>query len=63
MLTYFKFTKKFIKKYAFEKLHFDTWLNHLYITIDSHFKGENEEKMKKNALNKATVIQVKFSQY
>lgn len=58
----FQIHKDIHQKYAFEKLHFDTWLNHLYITIDAHFKGENAEKMKTNALSMATVMQVKFLQ-
>lgn len=47
-------------KHAFQKQHFETWLFHLNSTIDKHFKGDNAEKMKTNALSMATVMQIKF---
>ena len=50
------------EKSAFTKEHFDTWLKHLYTTLDEYFKGEKVEQMKTQALNMATVLQIKFSQ-
>lgn len=54
--------KEVHEKSTFEKHHFDTWLNHLYTTIDDNFKGENAEQMKTQALSMATVMQIKFLQ-
>ena len=56
----FQIHKDVHEKHAFKKQHFDTWINHLYATIDTHFKGENAEKMKTNAISMATVMQFKF---
>lgn len=56
----FQIHKDVHEKHAFKKQHFDTWINHLYATIDTHFKGENAEKMKTNALSMATIMQFKF---
>lgn len=50
------------EKSTFKKEHFDTWLKHLYTTLDECFKGEKVEQMKTQALNMATVLQIKFSQ-
>ena len=49
------------QQHVLEKYHFDTWLKHLYSTIDTHFAGKNAEKMKTNALSMATVMQIKFA--
>ena len=56
----FQIHKDIHEKHAFKKDHFDTWLKHLYSTIDSRFKGEVAEQMKTNSLSMATVMQIKF---
>lgn len=48
------------EKKAFKKEHFDTWINHLFTTIDNNFEGKFAEQMKTNALSMATVMQIKF---
>jgi hemoglobin len=58
----FQIHKEVHQQHALEKKHFDTWLSHLFSTIDTHYIGENAEKMKTNALSMATVMQIKFSQ-
>ncbi|RZJ31253.1 MAG: group III truncated hemoglobin [Flavobacterium sp.] len=40
--------------------HFETWLSHLYQTIDTHFAGANSELMKTRAMSVATVMQIKM---
>lgn len=56
----FQIHKDINNKSAFKKEHFDTWLNHLNTTVDHHFKGDNAEKIKTNALSMATVMQIKI---
>lgn len=48
-------------KFPFTKDHFDIWLRYLYATLDEMFVGEKVEQMKTQALNMATVLQIKFS--
>ena len=57
----FQIHKNLNEKQAFKKEHFDTWLNHLYATIDNDFEGKFAEQMKTNALSMATVMQIKFT--
>lgn len=40
---------------------FKIWLNHFYKTVDENFKGINAEKIKTQALNLATVMQIKLN--
>ena len=47
------------KEYLSPEL-FKIWLNHFNTTVDKHFKGENSEKIKTQALNIATVLQIKI---
>jgi hemoglobin len=47
------------KEYLSPEL-FKIWLNHFNTTVDEHFKGENSEKIKTQALNIATVLQIKI---
>lgn len=56
----FQIHKNLNEKYSFTKEHFDSWLHHLYSTIDLYFKGHYAEQMKTNALSMATVMQIKF---
>lgn len=39
---------------------FKIWLNHFNATVDALFAGENSEKIKTQALNIATVMQIKI---
>lgn len=39
---------------------FKIWLNHFYASVDELFRGVNAEKIKTQALNIATVIQIKI---
>jgi hemoglobin len=41
---------------------FEIWLNHFNKAVDENFKGSNSEKIKTQALNIATVMQIKISQ-
>ncbi|MCX6183957.1 MAG: group III truncated hemoglobin [Flavobacterium sp.] len=41
---------------------FTRWINHFYAAIDAHFQGFNCERMKTQALNLATVMQIKIAQ-
>src|SRR6478672_2714376 len=41
---------------------FQIWLGHFYATVDEHFKGDNAEKIKTQALSIATVMQIKIAQ-
>ena len=41
---------------------FKIWLNHFDNTVDDLFVGNNAEKIKTNALNIATVLQIKIAQ-
>lgn len=56
----FQIHKNLHEKHAFKKEHFESWIKHLYETIDCHFKGKHAEEMKTNALSMATVMQIKF---
>lgn len=48
--------------FAFQKEHFDIWLNHFNETVDENFVGENSEICKTKALSIATVMQIKLLQ-
>lgn len=48
------------KEYLSPEL-FKTWLNHFFIAVDENFKGSNSEKIKTQALNIATVMQIKIA--
>ncbi|NHN27199.1 group III truncated hemoglobin [Flavobacterium jejuense] len=52
--------KNIHEKHSLSKEHFEIWLNHLYSTIDTLFKGKIAEQMKTNALSMSTVMQIKF---
>ena len=39
---------------------FKIWLHHFNTTVDELFKGENAEKIKTQALNIATIMQIKI---
>jgi hemoglobin len=41
---------------------FKIWLNHFYTSVDENFQGSNAEKIKTQALNIATVMQIKIFQ-
>lgn len=41
---------------------FNIWLHHFYNTVDENFSGENAEKIKTQALNIATIMQIKIAQ-
>ena len=41
---------------------FKIWLHHFYTSVDEHFKGDNSEKIKTQALSIATIIQIKIAQ-
>lgn len=43
-----------------EQHHFETWLTHLYETVDANFRGERAETMKTRALSIATVMKIKM---
>ena len=49
------------KEYLTPEL-FKIWLGHFNSTVDEHFSGENAEKIKTQALNIATVLQIKTIQ-
>ena len=40
---------------------FTIWLNHFNATVDENFIGNNSEKIKTQALNLATVMQIKIN--
>jgi hemoglobin len=40
---------------------FTIWLSHFNKTVDGHFKGENAEKIKTQALSIATILQIKIT--
>jgi hemoglobin len=48
------------KKYLSPEL-FKIWLNHFYNSVDENFKGEKSEQIKTQALNIATVLQIKIA--
>jgi hemoglobin len=39
---------------------FEIWLNHFYTSVDQNFVGQNAEKIKTQALNIATIMQIKI---
>ena len=39
---------------------FKIWLDHFFTSVDTFFAGENSEKIKTQALNIATVMQIKI---
>jgi hemoglobin len=41
---------------------FEIWINHFDDTVNENFEGENAEKIKTQALNLATVLQIKIAQ-
>lgn len=41
---------------------FQIWLHHFNNSVDENFEGENAEKIKTQALNIATVMQIKIAQ-
>jgi hemoglobin len=49
------------KEYLSPEL-FKIWLRHFFSAVDENFKGENSEKIKTQALNIATVMQIKIAQ-
>ncbi|WP_395062482.1 group III truncated hemoglobin [Flavobacterium sp.] len=49
------------KEYLTPEL-FKIWLSHFFSAVDENFKGENSEKIKTQALNIGTVMQIKISQ-
>lgn len=57
----FQIHKDVHEKHAFEAAHYTIWLNHFYETINAHFEGKIAEQMKTNALNMATVMQIKLT--
>ncbi|TDP57808.1 group III truncated hemoglobin [Flavobacterium dankookense] len=40
---------------------FTIWLDHFYTTVDENFKGSKAEQIKTQALNIATVMQIKIA--
>ena len=42
---------------------FDIWLNHFETAIDENFKGTNCERMKNQANNLSTIMQIKIAQH
>lgn len=49
------------KEYLSPEL-FKIWLQHFFNSVDENFIGENSEKIKTQALNIATVMQIKIAQ-
>jgi len=49
------------KEYLSPEL-FKIWLNHFFSTVDEHFKGQKAEQLKTQALNIATIMQIKIAQ-
>ena len=41
---------------------FSIWINHFNTTVNENFEGKNAEKIKTEALNLATVLQIKIAQ-
>jgi hemoglobin len=48
------------KEYLSPEL-FKIWLNHFYNSVDENFEGEKSEQIKTQALNIATVLQIKIA--
>lgn len=57
----FQIHKDVNEKHAFSATHYSIWLHYFYETIDTYFEGKMAEQMKTNALNMATVMQIKFT--
>jgi hemoglobin len=49
------------KEYLSPEL-FKIWLSHFYIAVDENFKGAKAEQIKTQALNLATIMQIKIAQ-
>jgi hemoglobin len=49
------------KEYLSPEL-FKIWLNHFYTAVDEYFRGEKAEQIKTQALNIATIMQIKIAQ-
>jgi hemoglobin len=49
------------KEYLSPEL-FKTWLNHFFNSVDENFQGENSEKIKTQASQIATIMQIKIAQ-
>ncbi len=49
------------KEYLSPEL-FKIWLGHFFSSVDENFSGEHSEKIKTQALNIATVMQIKIAQ-
>ena len=47
-------------KKPFQAHHFDAWLDHFTVTIDTNFKGKKAELAKTRALSIATVMKIKM---
>lgn len=41
---------------------FTIWLDHFFITVDTHFKGPKAEQIKTQALSIGTIMQIKIAQ-
>lgn len=50
------------KKEALTPELFKIWLNHFYASVDENFIGEKSEQIKTQALNIATIMQIKIAQ-
>jgi hemoglobin len=49
------------KEYLSPEL-FTIWLRHFYTAVDENFKGQKAEQIKTQALNIATIMQIKIAQ-
>lgn len=49
------------KEYLSAEL-FTIWLRHFYTAVDENFKGQKAEQIKTQALNIATIMQIKIAQ-
>ena len=49
------------KEYLSPEL-FKIWLNHFNTAVDEYFRGEKAEQIKTQALNNATIMQIKIAQ-
>ena len=45
----------------FEKIHFNTWLQHFNASVDELFEGQNAHNAKTRALSIATVMEIKIA--
>lgn len=53
----------FNNKMPFSKEHFNSWIKHLFITVDDNFSGNISETLKTRAQSIATVMQLKMDLY